>query len=146
MQKNKENKGIIIKIITGILVVLCIIYAIIIIKNQNYRLIPGVIGIGAIIVTLNIANHLKIKKEKSKLYSIASLILSLVSIPLLFVQVVFSYILTIPAFIISKKALRVNNTATSKICFGISLLMLIACIVFSLMGGFSYVTGPTLIQ
>lgn len=146
-QKNKENSSIIIKVITAILILLCIIYVIIIVKNQNYRLIPGVIGIGAIITTMNIANHLKIKKEKAKTYSIFSLILSLLTVPLLiFMQVVFSYILAVPAFIISKKALkRDNSLVINKIAYIISLIMLIICIILSLMGGFSYVIGPTIL-
>lgn len=147
-QKKKENNSIIVKFITAILILLCIIYVIIIVKNQNYRLIPGVIGIGAIIVTMNIANFIKIKKENAKTFSILSTVLSIITIPLLiFTQVVFSYILAVPAFILSKKALKNENSQTiSKVAYIISLIILIVCIILSLMGGFSYVTGPTVLS
>lgn len=133
---NKEKKGIAIKIITAILVLFTAFCIFIIIKNKNYYLISGTVGLVMLILAMNIANLIKVNKEKAKLVSIISIVLSLVSIPLAFKRVIFSYILAVPAFILANKSAKADNkNILTKISFAITLIILIVFIALSIMGG-----------
>ena len=132
-QKKEINIPImILSIILAIFAILCII---IIFPNKSYNLILGTVGIVLLILTINISNLVKITKDNEKIIPIASIILNLIAIPLLFKHVIFSYVLSIPAFILSIKCIKNNKKKTLNIaCLIISVILLIACISFSIGG------------
>ena len=143
MNKNIEQnpkKNLTIKIVSAFLILLAFLYVFIIINTKNYSLVSGVIGIVLLILTMNIANAIKINKEKVKLFSIISIVLCIVSIPLVFRQIIFSYVLVVPAFIFSKRAMQKDSRQVlTKISFFLSALMLVFYLAFSLIGGISNV-------
>ena len=143
MNKNIEQntkKNITIKIVSAFLILLAFLYVFIIINTKNYSLVSGVIGIVLLILTMNIANAIKINKEKVKLFSIISIVLCIVSIPLVFRQIIFSYVLVVPAFIFSKRAMQKDSRQVlTKISFFLSALMLVFYLAFSIIGGISNV-------
>ena len=139
--KPKEKGNLIIKIITTLLVLFAFLCIFLVINNKSYSLIFGIVGIVLLIITMNIANAIKFSKDKVKLVSIISLILTILSIPLMFKQIIFSYVLVVPAFILSKKAIKKDNrTIITKIAFILSLVMLILYLAFSIIGGFMNVS------
>lgn len=132
----KEKGNFIIKLITLFLVLFAIFCTFIIIKNNNNGLISGLIGVILLIITMNISNIIKINKDRVKLISIISIILALASIPLLFKQVIFSYVLVVPAFILSKKVMKKDSrSAITKIAFILSTLALIVYLALSIIAG-----------
>ncbi|MGN1012969.1 MAG: hypothetical protein ACI4ON_03965 [Clostridia bacterium] len=139
--KPKEKGNLIIKIITTLLVLFAFLCIFLVINNKSYSLIFGIVGIVLLIITMNIANAIKFSKDKVKLVSIISLILTLLSIPLMFKQIIFSYVLVVPAFILSKKAMKKDSRSIiTKIAFILSLVMLILYLAFSIIGGFMNVS------
>lgn len=139
--KPKEKGNLIIKIITTLLVLFAFLCIFLVINNKSYSLIFGIVGIVLLIITMNIANAIKFSKDKVKLVSIISLILTLLSIPLMFKQIIFSYVLVVPAFILSKKAIKKDSRSIiTKIAFILSLVMLILYLAFSIIGGFMNVS------
>ncbi len=143
MNKNieqKPKKNLTIKIVSAFLILLAFLYVFIIINTKNYSLVSGVIGIVLLILTMNIANVIKINKEKVKLFSIISIVLCIISIPLVFKQIIFSYVLVVPAFIFSKRAMQKDSRQVlTKISFFLSALMLVFYLAFSIIGGISNV-------
>lgn len=139
--KPKEKGNLIIKIITTLLVLFAFLCIFLVINNKSYSLIFGIVGIVLLIITMNIANAIKFSKDKVKLVSIISLILTILSIPLMFKQIIFSYVLVVPAFILSKKAIKKDSRSIiTKIAFILSLVMLILYLAFSIIGGFMNVS------
>lgn len=139
--KPKEKGNLIIKIITTLLVLFSFLCIFLVINNKSYSLIFGIVGIVLLIITMNIANAIKFSKDKVKLVSIISLILTILSIPLMFKQIIFSYVLVVPAFILSKKAIKKDSRSIiTKIAFILSLVMLILYLAFSIIGGFMNVS------
>ena len=139
--KPKEKGNLIIKIITTLLVLFAFLCIFLVINNKSYSLIFGILGIVLLIITMNIANAIKFSKDKVKLVSIISLILTILSIPLMFKQIIFSYVLVVPAFILSKKAIKKDSRSIiTKIAFILSLVMLILYLAFSIIGGFMNVS------
>lgn len=144
MDKNvttKEKGNLAIKIITILLVLFSFLCIFIIIKNNNYSLISGVVGLVLLIITMNITNVIKFNKDKVKLVSIISIILTILSIPIMFKQVIFSYVLVVPAFILANKAIKKDSRAIiTKLAFALSCVALIAYIASSIIGGCMSVT------
>lgn len=133
---NTKEKNLIIKLVTLFLVLFAIFCTFIIIKNNNHGLIPGLIGVILLIITMNISNVIKINKEKIKLISIISIILDIISIPLIFKQIIFSYVLIVPAFILSKKSMKKDSrNVITKIAFILSSLALIVYLALSIIAG-----------
>lgn len=133
---NTKEKNLIIKLVTLFLVLFAIFCTFIIIKNNNHGLIPGLIGVILLIITMNISNAIKINKEKIKLISIISIILDIISIPLIFKQIIFSYVLIVPAFILSKKSMKKDSrNVITKIAFILSSLALIVYLALSIIAG-----------
>ena len=139
--KPKEKGNLIIKITTILLVLFAFLCIFLVINNKSYSLIFGILGIVLLIITMNIANAIKFSKDKVKLVSIISLILTILSIPLMFKQIIFSYVLVVPAFILSKKAIKKDSRSIiTKIAFILSLVTLILYLAFSIIGGFMNVS------
>lgn len=140
MEKNvnkKQKENFIIKLITAILVLFSFLCIYIIVKNKNYSLISGTAGLIILIIAMNLANKIKFSKEKVKAISIISIVLTILSIPLIFKQVIFSFILVVPAFIFSKKAMQKDSrNVVTKIAFGLSSVLLIGYVIFSILSGF----------
>lgn len=129
--KQEKNKGnLIIKITTIILVLFLLLSIFVVIKSEKYSLIPSILGILTLVITMNIASIIRISKEKVKLFSIVSIILSLIAIILLFKQTIFSLALSIPAFIISKKAIsKDSRQVLTKVSFILSIVSVLACVI-----------------
>lgn len=136
-QQNPQKKQInipimIISIILALFALLCIF---IIIKNKNYNLILGTVGIILLITTMNISNIVRITKDNEKIIPIASLVLNILSIIFLFKHVIFSYVLTVPALILTIKCIKNNKkNKLNIISFIISFVLLIVCFGFSIGG------------
>lgn len=129
--KQEKNKGnIIIKIASIILVLFLLLCIFVVIKGEKYNLIPSILGIITLIITMNVANIIRVAKEKVKFFSIVSIILSLVAIALLFNQTIFSLALSIPALIISRKAIAKDSRQTiTKASLVLSVISVLACVV-----------------
>ncbi len=124
-----------IMIISTILALFALICIIIIISNKSYTLVLGTIGIILLILTMNIANIVKITKDNMKIMPITSLVLNILSIVFLFKHVIFSYVLTVPALILTIKCIKYNKkNKLNIVCFAISLILLIICFTFSIGG------------
>lgn len=128
--KQEKNKGsIIIKIASIILVLFLLLCIFVVIKSEKYNLIPSILGIIALVITMNVANIIRVTKEKVKFFSIVSIILSLVAIALLFNQTIFSLALSIPALIISRKAIAKDSRQTiTKVSLVLSVISVLACV------------------
>ena len=138
MEKNvnanapKEKKSILIKIISAILIVFAVLCILVIFSKSNTNLIPGVIGIVLLVLTMNIADKFKVNKHNAKVISIISIILDLVAIIFAFKHVIFSYVLVVPALILTAKCRKCDPRNTlSKISFFISLFFFFICIFLS---------------
>ncbi len=129
MKQEKSKGNLIIKITTIILILFLLLCMFVVIKSEKYNLIPSILGILTLIITINIANIIRISKEKVKFFSIISIILSLVAMVLLFKQTIFSLALSIPAFIISKKAFsKDGRQLITKISLILSIISIFACV------------------
>ncbi len=128
--KQEKNKGnVIIKIATILLIIFLFVCVLVVIRGEKYNLIPSILGIILLVITMNIANIIRISKEKVKLYSVISIVLSIIAIVLLFKQTIFSLALSIPAFIIAKKAFaKDSRQVITKISFVLSIFSVFACI------------------
>jgi len=128
-QKNNKFKLIISAIVSFILLglaVLCIIYKI----KLSY-----ILGIISLLVTFLISMYTKVSKETCDKLSMISAVLDIISIPLMILfGIIFSYILTVPAFILSLRNHKVAKTKLTFIILIVSLLLFGTCIGFSITG------------
>ncbi len=130
MNKKEKNGSKVVTIISIVLIVFLLICILAIISTKQYHLISALVGIVALIVTMNVANIIRVSKEKVKLFSIISIVLSLVAAILLFKQVIFSLALSVPAVIIAKKAMsKDSRQILAKIAIVLSVATVLACIV-----------------
>ncbi len=130
MNKKEKNGSKVVTIISIVLVVFLLICILAIISTKQYHLISALVGIVALIVTMNIANIIRVPKEKIKLFSIISIALSLIAAILLFKQVIYSLALSVPAVIIAKKAINKDSRQVlAKIAFVLSIITVLACFV-----------------
>lgn len=108
-------------IILGLFTLFCI-YLVISLKST--RLVVDIIGLIALIVFMNIASRLRITKEKVKFWSLVAIVMTIVAIPLMLNRIIFSLVLSIPAFIVSKKIAKKNSKPTTvKIAYFGSLIV-----------------------
>ena len=120
--KEPQSKAVLIAtIILGLFTLFCI-YLVISLKST--KLILSIIGLIALILLMNIASRLRVTKEKAKMWSIVTIVATIIAIPLLLNRIIFSLALSIPAFIISKKIVKKNSKPTSvKIAYFGSLIV-----------------------
>ncbi len=129
-EKNKEKGNLIIKIATIILVIFLLLSIFVVIKSEKYNLITSILGILTLVITMNVASIIRVNKEKVKFFSIVSIVLSLIAMVLLFKQTIFSLALSIPAFIISKKAIAKDGRQfITKASFVLSIISVLACVI-----------------
>ena len=108
-------------IILGLFTLFCI-YLVISLKST--RLVVDIFGLIALIVFMNIASRLRITKEKVKFWSLVAIVMTIVAIPLMLNRIIFSLVLSIPAFIVSKKIAKKNSKPTTvKIAYFGSLIV-----------------------
>lgn len=129
---SKSKSNILLKVVSCILILFTILCIIIIFKDRNYNLILSVVGIIFLVSTINIANRLPINRQNIKTISKASIIINIISIPLLFNYVIFSYALVIPSFMLNLKCKKITNESSISKSYIFSLVMLIACILASI--------------
>lgn len=128
----KRKSGILIKIISAILIVFALLCTLVIFKNANTGLIAGVIGIVLLVITMNIADNFKVNKHNAKVIAIISIVLDLVAIIFAFTHVIYSYVLVVPALILSAKCRKCDpKNLLNKISFFISLIFFFICIFLS---------------
>lgn len=133
----KKNTHICVTIISILLLCLSILSIYVMNSHSNPNMLNAVIGFLALAVTMNIATYLKISKENSKIFCMISLLLDVVAIPLLFKHVIYSYVLVVPALILTKNCIKLNKKDMLSIAvFIASLIMLIVCLGFSFGGYF----------
>ena len=120
--KEPQSKAVLIAtIILGLFTLFCI-YLVISLKST--KLILSIIGLIALILLMNIASRLRVTKEKAKMWSIVTIVATIIAIPLMLNRIIFSLALSIPAFIISKKIVKKNSKPTSvKIAYFGSLIV-----------------------
>lgn len=110
--------------------IFCIFLAII---AKSTKLIPDIIGLAALILTINLAARHRIGKEKVQLWSIISLVLLAISIPLMISKVIYSFVLSVPSLIIAKKLMKKNSKPlTVKIAYFGSLIIFLLGIAMSI--------------
>jgi hypothetical protein len=83
---------------------------------------------------MNIAQRININKEKEQMWSIICLVALVISIPLLIKYVIFSLMLSVPSFIISKKLMKKSNLTLVKISYFGSLLISLLGIAMTIVG------------
>lgn len=128
--KEPQSKAVLIAtIILGLFTLFCI-YLVISLKST--KLILSIIGLIALILLMNIASRLRVTKEKAKMWSIVTIVATIIAIPLMLNRIIFSLALSIPAFIISKKIVKKNSKPTSvKIAYFGSLIVFLLGIALS---------------
>lgn len=141
MSQNKNNEvskgGLIVKLISILFIVFAIICLILAIVSKQYKLLLSTLGFVLLTITMNIANNLKVNKNNSKIITIICAILELISIPLIFVYVIYSYVLLIPSLILSKKMIKSDSrNKLGLLLFILSIVIIIACIVSSFLTRF----------
>lgn len=141
MSQNKNNEvskgGLIVKLISILFIVFAIICLILAIVSKQYKLLLSTLGFVLLTITMNIANNLKVNKNNSKIITIICAILELISIPLIFVYVIYSYVLLIPSLILSKKMIKSDSrNKLGLLLFVLSIVIIIACIVSSFLTRF----------
>lgn len=110
-------------ILLGLLTLLCIY---IVIRLKSTRLVIDTIALVVLIVCMNLASRMRIVKEKVQLWSIITIVMTIIAVPLLVKRIIFSFVLSVPAFIISKKLIKKNSKPTTvKIAYFGSLIVLL---------------------
>ena len=136
---NHKVGDVILKIASIILIFLAIIYIYVIITGNQPNLMPMAIGIILLIITINIASKIKIRKRQIKAINILTMLLDLVAIPFLFSHVIYSYVISIPVLMLTTKAFKLDkNNTLSKIAYIFSIVVLGVCIAFSVAGYVKY--------
>lgn len=131
----KKKKGLVIKIISAVLILFSLLCTLIIFKNSNTNLIPGVLGIILLVITMNVADNFKVNKHNAKAVAIISLVLDLLAILCAFYYVIFAYVLVVPALLLTAKCRKCDpKNKLSKISFFFSLGFFFICIFLSLGG------------
>lgn len=130
--KKQGDNNIALKIVSTILILFTILCIVIIFKDRNYSLILPVIGIVFLVITTNIASRFKVDKNNVKVVSKASIVIDIISIPLLFNYVIFSYALVIPAFMLSSKCKKITNEQLTSRSYLLSAILLIVCVITSI--------------
>ncbi len=135
---NKETsnkKNIIVKIFSVILIIFTLLCVLVVVTNSNKTLIVGIVGLVLLIITMNVADSLKVNKHNSKVISIISIIMDLTSIIFLFKYVIFSYVLVVPAMILSYRCMKADTkNKLTIISFALSLILFVVCLSLSIGG------------
>ena len=98
--KEKSKPIFITSIVLGVLAAFVLLLSIV---QKDASFLVSLIGLVGLILLMNIAQRLNINKEKIKMWSIICIILLIIAIPLLIKYVIFSLMLSIPTFILTKK-------------------------------------------
>ena len=131
---NNPKKNTPLFIATIVLGVFSLLVLVITIIQKDARLLVSLLGLVGLIVLMNIAQRIKINKEKAKMWSIICLVALVISIPLLIKYVIFSLMLSVPSFIISKKLMKKSNLTLVKISYFGSLLISLLGIAMTIVG------------
>ena len=99
----KNKSGILIKIISAILILFALLCTLLLFEDSSSALIITIVGVIMLVITMNVSDNLKVNKHNAKTFSIISIVLNLLSIIFAFKQLIFSFVLTVPALIISGK-------------------------------------------
>lgn len=99
----KQKSGLLIKIISAILILFAILCTLLLFEDSSSALVITIVGVIMLVITMNVADHLKVNKHNAKTFTIISIVLNLLSIIFAFKQLIFSFVLTVPALMISNK-------------------------------------------
>ncbi len=131
---NNPKKNTPLFIATIVIGVFSLLVLVITIIQKDARLLVSLLGLVGLIVLMNIAQRININKEKAKMWSIICLVALVISIPLLIKYVIFSLMLSVPSFIISKKLMKKSNLTLVKISYFGSLLISLLGIAMTIVG------------
>lgn len=135
VKKNKFNKvAFLLNLLFSILI---IFFLAIIIKEKETSIIPIECGVILLMILFNISRMVKVNNTNRKKLLIITFIANIISFLLALVfknYIIFSYALTIPAFTLSLKCIKVKKDKLSIFSQIISSIMLIICIVISVFG------------
>ena len=131
---NNPKKNTPLFIATIVLGVFSLLVLVITIIQKDARLLVSLLGLVGLIVLMNIAQRININKEKAQMWSIICLVALVISIPLLIKYVIFSLMLSVPSFIISKKLMKKSNLTLVKISYFGSLLISLLGIAMTIVG------------
>lgn len=135
VKKNKFNKvAFLLNLLFSILI---IFFLAIIIKEKETSIIPIECGVILLMILFNISRMVKVNNTNRKKLLIVTFIANIISFLLALVfknYIIFSYALTIPAFTLSLKCIKVKKDKLSIFSQIISSIMLIICIVISVFG------------
>ena len=129
--KEKSKPIFITSIVLGVLAAFVLLLSIV---QKDASFLVSLIGLVGLILLMNIAQRLNINKEKIKMWSIICIILLIIAIPLLIKYVIFSLMLSIPTFILTKKLIKISNLLLVKIAYFGSLLIALLGIAMSVVG------------
>ncbi len=129
--KEKSKPIFITSIVLGVLAAFVLLLSIV---QKDASFLVSLIGLVGLILLMNIAQRLNINKEKIKMWSIICIILLIIAIPLLIKYVIFSLMLSIPTFILTKKLIKRSNLLLVKIAYFGSLLIVLLGIAMSVVG------------
>ena len=129
--KEKSKPIFITSIVLGVLAAFILLLSIV---QKDASFLVSLIGLVGLILLMNIAQRLNINKEKIKMWSIICIILLIIAIPLLIKYVIFSLMLSIPTFILTKKLIKRSNLLLVKIAYFGSLLIVLLGIAMSVVG------------
>jgi len=122
----KDTNNTLIKVISIILLIVSALCIFLIISLHSTKLLPTLIGLLLLILLMNIAEKITINKEKVKMWSIINIIMIICSISLLTKYIIFSLVLSVPAFIISKNLIQKNSKLLiTKIAYFASLVVVL---------------------
>lgn len=99
----KNKSGLLIKIISAILILFALVCTLLLFEDSSSALVITIVGVIMLVIAMNISDRLKINKHNAKTFCIISIVLNALSIIFSFKQLIFSFVLTVPALIISGK-------------------------------------------
>lgn len=145
-QKEKvKDKSKIVNYITVLLLILTIATLILALVSKYTSLYIGIGGIILLMLTINISDKVIITKSNIKVWSIISIVLSIISIPLLFKFAIYSLALSAPALILSRKIFKTDSRPIiNKVAYFLSIAVVLVCFIFSVLGIFTNFRGTKL--
>ena len=85
----KQKSGLLIKIISAILILFAILCTLLLFEDSSSALVITIVGVIMLVITMNVADHLKVNKHNAKTFTIISIVLNLLSIIFAFKQLIF---------------------------------------------------------
>lgn len=132
-----QNNSLVVKLLSILFIVFAIICIFSAFASDTKILLVSALGFLALTATLNFAHKFNVNKHNAKAFYIICVLLDVISIPLAFIYLIFSYVLLVPAIIFSKKLVSCNSkNKLGLLLFIASILITVFCFVKSLIAVF----------